>query len=331
MNNKYKIVFMGTPDFSVPTLKKLYANYNIDLCAVVTKADTRSCRGNKINFSAIKSEALNLSIPIYQPMKIKNDNVVIDELKKIAPDFIIVVAYGEILSKEILDIPKYACINGHASLLPLYRGSSPIQSAILNGDKKTGITTMLMDEGLDTGDILLKKEINIDVKETSDSLFDKLSVLTADTILDTINDFNNITPIKQDDSRATKSSLIKKEYGKINLSNETAIEIDRKIRAYTSWPSAYIELNDELIKIWDVDVISSATFDGTLKNNTNNIKNKNNINNINKNFFIFDNKLYAKCKNDYIKINILQKPGKNKITSKDFINALKNEISKNKE
>ena len=170
-----KIIFMGTPDFSVPTLEKLYKEADIEISYVVTKADMKSSRGQRINFSDVKKKALELNLNILQPIKIKEDREVIEKIKKTEPDFIIVVAYGQILSKEILDIPKYACINGHASLLPRYRGASPIQSAILNGDEITGTTTMLMDEGLDTGDILLQEKIVIDKKETSETLFNKLS------------------------------------------------------------------------------------------------------------------------------------------------------------
>lgn len=171
---------MGTPDFSVPTLTKLYNDKEIEISFVVTKVDSKSNRGQKINFSDVKKKAVELGLDVLQPIKIKEDKETIEKIKYTNPDFIIVVAYGQILSKEILDIPKFACINGHASLLPKYRGASPIQSAILNGDEITGTTSMLMEEGLDTGDILEQKSITIDKKETSDTLFEKLSILTAD-------------------------------------------------------------------------------------------------------------------------------------------------------
>lgn len=301
---------MGTPDFSVPTLEKLYSDSEIEISYVVTKADTKSNRGQKINFSDVKKKAMELGIDVLQPISIKDDREVIEKLKEAKPDFIIVVAYGQILSKEILDIPKYACINGHASLLPKYRGASPIQSAILNGDKVTGTTSMLMDVGLDTGDILLQKEITIDKKETSDSLFEKLSYLTADVILDTIKNFDNINSIKQDDSLATKSVIIKKEFGKIDFKNETKTEIDRKIRAYTSWPSAFIEIDSVQYKIWDVNILEEeincalATKFG-------------------EDIYILDNRLYARCKDGFIEILELQKSGKNRMKSKDFINGLR--------
>lgn len=301
---------MGTPDFSVPTLEKLYRDSDIEISYVVTKADSKSNRGQKINFSEVKKKAIELGINVLQPISIKDDREVIDRLKEAKPDFVIVVAYGQILSKEILDIPKIACINGHASLLPKYRGASPIQSAILHGDEVTGTTSMLMDIGLDTGDILLQKEVAIDKKETSDSLFDKLSYVTADVILETVKNFDSIKKIKQDDSIATKSVIIKKEFGKLDFKNETKIEIDRKIRAYTSWPSAFIEIDGTQYKIWDINVCEgdidckeAAKFGDDI--------------------YILDNKLYAKCKDGFIEILELQKSGKNKMKSKDFINGLR--------
>ena len=303
------IVFMGTPDFSVPTLQKLYDDKNINISYVVTRADSKSSRGQKINYSEVKKKAIELNLPILQPNKIKEDRDVINKLIEAKPDFIIVVAYGQILSKEILDIPKYASINGHASLLPKYRGASPIQSAILNGDKVTGTTSMLMDVGLDTGDILEQNKIEISDKETSDSLFEKLSYLTADTVYHTIVNFDNIKPIRQDDSKATKSVIIKKEYGIIDFSKENKSEVDRKIRAYTSWPSAYIEDNDIKYKIWDVDII-------------NNDIDLSNAKAFLKDIYIVGDSMYAKCMDGYLRINELQKSGKNRMKAKDFINGL---------
>ena len=304
------IVFMGTPDFSVPTLTKLYNDKDINISYVVTKADTKSSRGQKINFSFVKKMALELNLEILQPIKIKEDREAIDKIKNVKPDFIIVVAYGQILSKEILDIPKFACINGHASLLPKYRGASPIQSAILNGDEVTGTTSMLMDVGLDTGDILLQKSISIDKKETSDSLFEKLSHLTADTILETIKNFENIKRVKQDDKASTKSVIIKKEFGLIDFKNETRDEVDRKIRAYTSWPSAFIEVECIQYKIWDISICENdIDLSDTVK--------------FGDDIFISKDKLFAKCKDGFIEINEIQKSGKNRMKSKDFINGLK--------
>ena len=250
-----KVVFMGTPDFAVPTLQKLCLDDDIDVSLVVTKKDTKAKRGNKLISAAVKIASKKLNINVVEPDKIKDDREVIEQIKSIRPDFIIVVAYGQILSKEILDIPKIACINGHASLLPKYRGASPIQSSILNGDEYTGITTMLMDTGLDTGDILMQQKLYIEKKYTSEDLFEKLSVITADTILTTIKNYDKIDKKKQNESETTKSSIIKKEYGEIDLENETNIEVERKIRAYYPWPSAYLYIDGIMHKIYDSDVI----------------------------------------------------------------------------
>ena len=304
------IVFMGTPDFSVPTLEKLYNDKDINISYVVTKADTKSSRGQKINYSDVKKKTLELNLEILQPIKIKDDREIIDKIKNAKPDFIIVVAYGQILSKEILDIPRYACINGHASLLPKYRGASPIQSAILNGDEITGTTSMLMDVGLDTGDILLQKSLMIDKKETSDSLFEKLSYLTADTILETIKNFDSINRVKQNDEAATKSVIIKKEFGLIDFKNENCAEVDRKIRAYTSWPSAFIEVEGIQYKIWDVDICGNQIDLSEASKFSDDI-------------YIYKDRLFAKCKDGIIEINEIQKSGKNRMKARDFINGLK--------
>lgn len=303
------IVFMGTPDFSVPTLRKLNTDPDINISYVVTKADAKSSRGQKVSMSAIKEVALDMKLPILQPIKIKDDRETLDKIKAEKPDFIVVVAYGQILSKEILDIPKYACINGHASLLPKYRGASPIQSAILKGDKTTGTTTMLMGEGLDTGDILEQKEIEIDKKETADSLFDKLSEITAELMLHTLKNYECIKSVKQDDSKATKSEIIKKENGLIDFDNETAIDIERKIRAYTSWPSAYIKDSDTQIKIWDADVCEAIDLKDAKM--------------LACGLYVLKDEIFAKCKDGFLKINGLQKSGKNRVKAKDFVNGLK--------
>ena len=306
---KTKIVFLGTPDFSVPTLEKLYLDDDIDVGFAITKIDSKSNRGQKINFSKVKEYAISKNIGVLQPISIKDDRDVINRIREYNPDFLIVVAYGQILSKEILDIPKYACINGHASLLPKYRGASPIQTAILNGDSITGTTSMLMDVGLDTGDILEQNSIKIYEKETSDSLFDKLSILTADTILHTVKNFKNIKPVKQDDSLSSKSIIIKKEYGKIDFKNETAVDIERKIRAYTSWPSAFFEINDLQYKIWDSEVVDSVNLV--------------NAKVFSDSIYIINDNMFAKCKDGFLKINVIQKSGKSKMNIKDFINGLK--------
>ena len=309
-NEKIKIVFMGTPDFSVKTLDMLNNDSNIEVLCTITKVDTKSSRGQKINFSQVKKYAIEHNIKCYQPDKIKNDTELINTIKKLNPDFIVVVAFGQILSKEILDIPKYGCINGHASLLPKYRGASPIQSMILNGDKIVGTTTMLMSEGLDSGDILEQYSFEIADEETGGSLFDKLSDETAKLIIHTILNFQNINPIKQNEEEATYVKTIKKEDGLIDLENETAEYIERKIRAYNPWPSAYIYIDNKLFKIYKAKIIDNVD-----------VKNLKIIQN---NIYLSNTDMFFKTKNKYLQILELQPESKKRMSIQDYLNGYKN-------
>lgn len=309
-NEKIKIVFMGTPDFSVKTLDMLNNDSNIEVLCTITKVDTKSSRGQKISFSEVKKYAIEHNIKCYQPDKIKNDTELINTIKKLNPDFIVVVAFGQILSKEILDIPKYGCINGHASLLPKYRGASPIQSMILNGDKIVGTTTMLMSEGLDSGDILEQYSFEIADEETGGSLFDKLSDETAKLIIHTILNFQNINPIKQNEDAATYVKTIKKEDGRIDLENETAEYIERKIRAYNPWPSAYIYIDNKLFKIYKAKIIDNVD-----------VKNLKIIQN---NIYLSNTDMFFKTKNKYLQILELQPESKKRMSIQDYLNGYKN-------
>ena len=309
-NEKIKIVFMGTPDFSVKTLDMLNNDSNIEVLCTITKVDTKSSRGQKINFSEVKKYSIEHNIKCYQPDKIKNDTELINTIKRLNPDFIVVVAFGQILSKEILDIPKYGCINGHASLLPKYRGASPIQSMILNGDKIVGTTTMLMSEGLDSGDILEQYSFEIADEETGGSLFDKLSDETAKLIIHTILNFQNINPIKQNEEEATYVKTIKKEDGRIDLENETAEYIERKIRAYNPWPSAYIYIDNKLFKIYKAKIIDNVD-----------VKNLKIIQN---NIYLSNTDMFFKTKNKYLQILELQPESKKRMSIQDYLNGYKN-------
>ena len=211
------VAFFGTSEYSVPSLEKLINSELIDVKIVVTKQDQKVNRGQKLEESPVAKVARVNNIEVLKPIKLKEDREVIDRLKELNIDYFAVISYGQILSKEILNMPK-ASINAHASLLPKYRGSSPIQTSILNGDKVTGVTTMLMDVGLDTGDILKKVEVNISDEDDEDTMFNKLSLISADILYDTIIDFDNITRVKQDEDKATKTKLINKEDGYIDLS-----------------------------------------------------------------------------------------------------------------
>lgn len=249
-----KILFMGTPDIAVPTLKALIQSKH-NVVGVVTQPDKPKGRGKAIGCSPVKETALQYDLPIYQPVKVREESFV-ETIKEIAPDVIIVIAFGQIIPKSILDLPKYGCINIHASLLPKYRGAAPIQWAIIEGETKTGLTTMYMEEGLDTGDMLLKEEVNIAGDETGGSLHDKLAQLGGSLILKTLDAVENGTMvrIKQDDSQSTYVSMLDKKMGYIDFS-KSAEEIERLIRGLNPWPSAYTCLDGKALKIWKADVL----------------------------------------------------------------------------
>jgi len=239
---------MGTPSFAVQPLLSLINN-NYEIIACITQPDRKRGRGNKVTFSDVKKVALENNILVLQPDNIKKSTWV-ETIKKLNPNLFITCAYGQILSKAILDIPKYGCINIHASLLPKYRGASPIARAIINGDKKTGVTTMLTDVGMDTGDILLKKELDIPIDMTVSDLHNQLSILGSKLIIETLNKLseNKLTPIKQNDKEASYAPMLKKEDGIINW-NEDSITIYNKIRGLNPWPGCYTTLLNKRLKI----------------------------------------------------------------------------------
>lgn len=250
------IVFMGTPDFAVPCLKALVESGE-NVTAVFTQPDKPKGRGYKLTPSPVKEEALSHNIPVYQPQSLKKgEDAGLAEavLKELAPDLFIVVAYGKILPKNILDIPKY-CINVHASLLPKYRGAGPIQWSILNGEKVTGVTTMLMAEGVDTGDMLLSQSTEIGENETAAELWDRLSVMGAEVMLKTIEAVKSesLTPIKQDDSLASHAPMITKDMCPIDFS-KTAQEIHNQIRGLSSFPCATAMLDGKRLKIFKSEI-----------------------------------------------------------------------------
>ena len=250
------IVFMGTPDFAKESLKCLYEqNYNI--VGVVTNQDKPKGRGMKMMFSPVKEYAIEKNLKIYQPLKVRNNEEFLQEIKNLKPDIICVVAYGKILPKEILEIPKYGCINVHASLLPKYRGAAPIQWAVINGEKVTGVTTMYMDEGMDTGDMLLKHEVNIDEDETTGELWDRLSVLGGNLLIDTLKQIEDgsIERQKQGEDFSV-APMLKKEIAKIDWENKTAIQIKNLVRGLNPIMGAYTYLDDKKLKFWKVQVIT---------------------------------------------------------------------------
>ncbi len=241
-----KILFMGTPDFAAEALKALI-DAKLDVIAVVSQPDKPKGRGHKLMPTEVKQAALEAGLTVYQPEKIKNGELqeILDNLK---PDLIVVVAYGKILPDYIINYPKYGCINIHASLLPKYRGAAPIQWSIINGDKKTGVTTMKMDSGIDTGDILLTEETEIGEYETSEELFDRLAKIGGKLIVKTIEEIENITPIPQNHAQHTYAPMIKRETGIIDW-NKSAREISKLICGMNSWPLASTQYKGETLKI----------------------------------------------------------------------------------
>ena len=254
------IVFMGTPEFAVPCIKALIDSGE-NVSAVFTQPDKPKGRGYKLAPPPVKELALTHNIPVYQPNSLKKGDDAEFALKKlieISPDLIIVVAYGKILPKEILNVPKLYCINVHASLLPKYRGAAPIQWSVLNGEKETGVTTMLMSEGLDTGDVLLKSSTLIGDDETASELHDRLSLLGADLLLKTLQAVkdNDITPIKQDDSLSSYVPILTKDLCPIDF-NKSALEIHNQIRGLSEWPCATASLNDKRLKFYKSTIIEN--------------------------------------------------------------------------
>jgi len=238
---------MGSPDFSLSTLQALHENYTV--AGVVTQPDRVAGRGRELKPPPIKSLALELGIPIIQPEKLREPEAM-EQLRAWSPDVIVVAAFGQILKQDVLDLPKYGCINVHASLLPRWRGAAPINAAILHGDEETGVTIMKMDVGLDTGPILSQRSVRIQPDETAGSLFETLATLGADLLLNTLPDYLNgaIEPRPQSDEGATYAAMMKKEDGLLDFSH-SARELERKVRAFNPWPGTYFEWDGNLLKV----------------------------------------------------------------------------------
>lgn len=243
-----RIVFMGTPDFSVPCLEALLEAGH-EVCGVVTQPDKPKGRGHKLQAPPVKQTALANGIPVFQPETLKNGEMA-ETLRQLAPQLIIVVAYGKILPKEILELPPYGCINVHASLLPKYRGAGPIQWSIINGETETGVTTMVMAEGLDTGDMLCKKALRILPDETAAELHDRLAVLGAEVLTETIEHLENGTLRRtpQNDAESSYAPMISKQTGQIDW-NKPARDIVNLIRGCNPWPMAHTRYQGETVKI----------------------------------------------------------------------------------
>ena len=302
-----KIVFMGTPEFAVHTLESLYKK-GYDISLVITQKDKPRGRGKKLLPTPVKVKSQELGLEIYQPEKVNCEDS-LNRLKELSPDFIVVAAYGQILKKELLDIPKYGCINVHASLLPKYRGAAPINWAVINGEKETGITIMEMNAGIDSGDILLQDKVAINEEDDSETIHDKLAHLGGKLIVEALDSIkeNKISKIPQDDSQASYAPMIKKDLGKINWS-DTGSNIKNLTRGLKPWPYAYTLYDGMNIKIHKVSLCEKFKDgkDGEV------VK-------------VSDDGIFVNCKDSCVIIEELQFPGKNKVRVKDFLrgNAFK--------
>lgn len=249
-----RVLFMGTPDFAVPTLQALIESEH-EVVGVVTQPDKPKGRGGKMQYSPVKELAVEAGLPVYQPDRVR-DEVFLFEVRRLYPDVIVVVAFGQILSKEILEIPEYGCLNVHASLLPKLRGAAPIQWSVIQGDKESGVTIMQMDEGLDTGDILMTRRYSLEEKETGGSLFERLAAFGGPMILKVLEDAQagNLHPIPQKDEEHTYAKMLTKAVGEMDFT-KSAVELERLIRGLNPWPSAYTHLHGKMLKVWEADVI----------------------------------------------------------------------------
>lgn len=296
---------MGTPDFSVPTLQELI-NSEHEVAAVVTKPDKPKGRGNKVLFTPVKEVAISNDIQLFQPQKLSEEDFV-EAMENIKPDVIVVIAFGKILNKRMLNLPKYGCINVHASLLPKYRGAGPIQWSLINGETETGITTMYMASGIDTGDMLLKEVVKIEDDDTGGSLHDKLSQVGAKLLIKTLKEVQNntITRVKQNSDESTYAPMLEKSMGNINWEYD-AKKIELLIRGLNPWPSAYTYLGNKILKIWSATVIED-NYDGK----------SGEIVDIMKNGFV------VKCKDNSLLINEVQLQGKKRMSADAFLRGYK--------
>ncbi len=255
------ILFMGTPDFARESLEAIY-NAGHNILGVVTNPDKPKGRGMKLIASPVKEYAIEKNLKIFQPEKVRKNEEFIEQIKELNPDVICVVAYGKILPKEILEIPRLGCINVHGSLLPKYRGAAPIQWAVLNGDKTTGITTMYMDVGMDTGDMILKQEVEIGEDETTGELWDRLSKIGGKLLVDTLKQVENGTALreKQGDDFSV-APMLSKDMAKIDWENKSAQEIKNLVRGLNPIMGAYAFLNGSKIKFWKVDIAKNIGYD----------------------------------------------------------------------
>ena len=301
-----RVVFLGTPDFAIPSLKALLEDDAFEIVAVITQPDKPRGRSKKLTYCPTKEYALEQGLTVYSFDRIRNkENVEI--LQSLKPDVMVTAAYGQILSQKVLDVPKLGCVNVHGSLLPKYRGAAPIQWAIINGEKQTGITTMLTERGLDCGDILLKEVVGIGESETAGELFDRLAVLGGEVLVKTLHGLEDgsITPIKQDEEQATHFSMLSKQDGQISW-EKSAQEVHDLVRGVNPWPSAFAQYNDMTIKIWACEAVDGKGECGEV------LKSK--------------DELIIACKDGAVKILEMQIPGKKRMPADEVLRGFKIEV-----
>lgn len=304
-----KVVFMGTPDFASESLKNLYEAGH-EILAVVTNPDRQKGRGMKVIASPVKQYAIEKNLKIYQPEKVRKNQEFIDEIKSLNPDVICVVAYGKILPKEILEIPHLGCINVHASLLPKYRGAAPIQWAVLNGEKETGVTTMYMDIGMDTGDMILKEKVQIGEDETTGELWNRLSKIGGKLLIETLKQIEEGTaPREKQGEDFTMAPMLDKKMAKIDWENQTASQIKNLVRGLNPIMGAYTFLKDKKIKFWKVDVAKNIGLTEDMEKLANGV------------VVLSDSKdgLYIKTKNGILKVLEIQGENARRMPITDFL------------
>ena len=304
-----KVIFMGTPDFASESLKNLYEAGH-EILAVVTNPDRPKGRGMKVIASPVKQYAIEKNLKIYQPEKVRKNQEFIDEIKSLNPDVICVVAYGKILPKEILEIPHLGCINVHASLLPKYRGSAPIQWAVLNGEKETGVTTMYMDIGMDTGDMILKEKVQIGEDETTGELWDRLSKIGGKLLVETLKQIEEGTaPREKQSEDFTMAPMLDKKMAKIDWKNQTASQIKNLVRGLNPIMGAYTFLKDKKIKFWKVDIAKNISLTEDMEKLANGV------------VVLSDPKdgLYIKTKNGILKVLEIQGENAKRMPIADFL------------
>lgn len=301
-----RIIYMGTPDFAVNTLKELIESRH-EVIAVFTQPDKPQGRKQQLVMPPVKEMALAHDIPVYQPMKIREPEYV-ELIQSLRPDVIVVVAFGQILPKEILDTPQFGCINVHASLLPRYRGAAPVQWSILNGDGETGVTIQRMDVGIDTGDIILQKKLSVAPDETADTLFDKLAAMGGPLVLETLDQLSAGTAHyqKQDEGQACYVKMLKKEMGFIDWS-QSAVILERLVRGLNSWPCAYTFLDGKQLKIWSSEVCGLET-EGAVPGQV----------------VCDEQELIVATGDGCLKIRELQLAGKKRMEAQDFLRGYRN-------